>query len=156
MGGYIHKSHNKSMLLYHLVCTVKYRRNVLTDEVKTTLVNTCMNIQDKYDDMKFIEIGTDQNHVHMLIQTTPSYSLSQTIRVIKSTTSRMIFKLNPEVKKQLWGGEFWSDGYWVVTVSKHGSETTIKEYVKNQGKNKYEQLYFCDESLSSPDSLATG
>ena len=98
MGGYIHKSHNKSMLLYHLVCTVKYRRNVLTDEVKTTLVNICMNIQDKYDD---IEIGTNQNHVHMLIQTTPSYSLSQTIRVIKITTSRMIFKLNSEVKKQL-------------------------------------------------------
>ena len=156
MGNHIHKSHNKSMLLYHLVCTVKYRRNVLTEDVKSTLVNVCMDLQERYVDMKFIEIGTDENHVHMLIQTTPTYSLSQTIRTIKSTTARMIFKLNPEVKKQLWGGEFWSDGYWVVTVSKYGSETTIKENVKNQGKNKYVQLYFSDETLLSPDSLATG
>ena len=154
MSRYVHKSHNKSMLLYHLVISVKYRRNVLTDEVRTTLVNVCMDLQERYPDMTFIEIGTDENHVHMLIQTTPSYSISQTIRTIKSTTARMIFKLNPEVKQKLWGGEFWSDGYWIVTVSKHGSENIVKEYVKNQGKGKYEQLYFDYETLSSSDSLA--
>jgi REP element-mobilizing transposase RayT len=39
----------------------------------------------------------------------------------------------PEVKKQLWGGEFWSSGYYISTVGAHGSEETIKQYVKNQG-----------------------
>ena len=154
MSRYIHKSHNKSMLLYHLVISVKYRRNVLTEEVRTTLVNICMDLQERYPDMTFIEIGTDENHVHMLLQTTPSYSISQTIRTIKSYTARMIFKLNPEVKQKLWGGEFWSDGYWIVTVSRHGSESVVKEYVKNQGKGKYEQLYFDYETLSSSVSLA--
>ena len=156
MGRYVHKSHNKSMLLYHLVCSVKYRKNVLTDEVTATLVNVCMDLQERYSDMTFIEIGTDENHVHMLIQTTPNYAISQTVRTIKSTTARMIFKLNPEVKKKLWGGEFWSDGYWIESVGKHGSESVIREYVKNQGKDKYEQLYFSDEPLSSPDNLVAG
>lgn len=59
----------------------------------------------------------------------------------------MIFKMNPEVKTKLWGGEFWSDGYWIVTVGKNGSEDVIREYVKNQGKDKYDLLYKRDENF---------
>ena len=146
MGEYISKSHNKSLLLYHVVISVKYRRSVLTSDVVDTLVNTCMDLQEKTD-ITFIEIGADGNHIHLLIQTTPSYSLAQYIRNIKSNTARMIFKYNPEVKKKLWGGEFWSDGYWVSTVSKHGTENTIREYVKNQGHNKYDLLYKRDGNI---------
>ena len=145
MGEYISKSHNKSLLLYHVVLSVKYRRSVLTNEVVDTLVNTCMDLQERTD-ITFIEIGADGNHIHLLIQTTPSYSIAQYIRSIKSNTARMIFKFNPEVKKKLWGGEFWSDGYWVSTVSKHSTETVIREYVKNQGSNKYDLLFKRDES----------
>ena len=145
MGEYISKSHNKSLLLYHVVLSVKYRRSVLTNEVVDTLVNTCMDIQERTD-ITFIEIGADGNHIHLLIQTTPSYSLTQYIRNIKSNTARMIFKYNPEVKTKLWGGEFWSDGYWVTTVSKHGTETVIREYVKNQGGNKYDLLFKSDDN----------
>jgi len=146
MGEYISKSHNKSMLLYHLVCTVKYRRDVLTKEVTDTLINVCMEISET-SDIEFIEIGTDVNHVHFLMQTTPSYSIAQYVKLIKGKTGNMIFKINPEIKKKLWGGEFWSDGYFIVTVSKHGSEASIKEYVKNQGKNKYDLLYKRDEHI---------
>jgi len=146
MGEYISKSHNKSLLLYHVVISVKYRRSVLTSDVVDTLVNTCMDLQEKTD-ITFIEIGADGNHIHLLIQTTPSYSLAQYIRNIKSNTARMIFKYNPEVKKKLWGGEFWSDGYWVSTVSKHGTETVIREYVKNQGRSKYDLLYKRDANI---------
>ena len=146
MGKYISKSHNKSMLLYHLVCTVKYRRDVLTEAVTNTLVNVCMEIAET-SDIEFIEIGTDINHVHFLIQTTPSYSIAQYVKLIKGRTANKIFKINPEVKKQLWGGEFWSDGYWIVTVSKYGSENVIREYVKNQGKGKYNLLYKRDENF---------
>ena len=145
MGEYISKSHNKSLLLYHVVLSVKYRRSVLTNEVVDTLVNTCMDLQERTD-ITFIEIGADGNHIHLLIQTTPSYSIAQYIRNIKSKTARMIFKFNPEVKKKLWGGEFWSDGYWVSTVSKQSTETVIREYVKNQGSNKYDLLFKRDES----------
>jgi len=134
------KSHNKTTLLYHLVCSIKYRRNVLTDNVKDTIVNVCMEISEKYE-IEFIEIGTDLNHVHYLIQAGPKYSPTQIVTIIKSITARMVFKVNPEVKKQLWGGEFWSDGYWMVTVSKHVTEDIIREYVKKQGMNKYDLLH---------------
>lgn len=129
------------MLLYHLVCTIKYRKNLLTEEVKDTLVNACIDIEERYKEVNFIEIGIDENHVHMLLQITPRYSVSQVVRIIKSITAKKIFKINPEVKKKLWGGEFWSDGYWIVTIGKHGSEKAVREYVKNQGNNKYKQLY---------------
>ena len=103
MGKYISKSHNKTMLLYHLVCTVKYRREVLTEAVTNTLVNVCMELEEK-SDIEFLEIGTDVNHVHFLIQTTPSYSVSQYVKLIKGRTANIIFKMNPEVKTKLWKG----------------------------------------------------
>ena len=140
MSRPISKSHNKSTLVYHLVCTVKYRRDLLTDEVATTLTNVCLDIEDKYE-IRFIEIGTDLNHVHYLIQSVPKMSPTQIVTTIKSLTARMIFKINPEVKKQLWRGEFWSEGYWVVTVSQHSSESAIRDYVSKQGNDKYELLH---------------
>ena len=102
---------------------------------------------EEKSDIEFLEIGTDVNHVHFLIQTTPSYSVSQYVKLIKGRTANIIFKMNPEVKTKLWKGEFWSDGYWIVTVSKHGSEDVIREYVKNQGKDKYDLLYKSDENF---------
>jgi REP element-mobilizing transposase RayT len=60
--------------------------------------------------------------------------------MIKSVTARQIFRRCPHVKKQLWGGEFWTDGYFVSTVGKHGNESMIGKYVKNQGK-KYQILH---------------
>lgn len=132
----MHKSHNVTILVYHLVCAVKYRRSVLTDEIKDTIVNVCMEIQEKYG-YEFIEIGTDMNHIHYLIQAPPTNSPTQIVTTIKSLTARRIFKYNPEVKKKLWGGEFWSDGYWMVTVSQNRTEESVRDYVKNQGYDKY-------------------
>ena len=66
----------------------------------------------------------------------PKYSPTKIVTAIKSLTAREIFKKHPEVKKELWGGEFWSDGYLVNTVSKFGDEETISNYVKEQGKAK--------------------
>lgn len=138
------QSHNKTVLMYHLVCAVKYRRNVLSETVIDTIVNVCMEITDKYG-IEFIEIGTDKNHIHYLIQTPPKYSPTQIVTMIKSMTSRMVFKINPEVKKKLWGGEFWSDGYWMVTVSQNGTEKVIIECVKNQGGEQYKIAHKKDD-----------
>jgi len=89
-------------------------------------------MEDRYE-IKFIEIGADQNHIHYLFQTTPQTQISQLVRTLKSLTAKMVFQINPEVKKKLWGGEFWSDGYWIVTVSQHATESAIKDYVSKQG-----------------------
>ena len=133
--------------MYHLVCAVKYRRGVLTETVTDTIVNVCMEITEKYG-IEFIEIGTDVNHIHYLIQTLPKYSPTQIVTMIKSLTARIIFKVNPEVKQKLWGGEFWSDGYWMVTVSQNKTEEVIKEYVQQQGNGKYVTAHKKDDTKS--------
>ena len=132
MSRYVHKSHNVSVLLYHVVCPAKYRRVVFTPPVDQCLKEVCIEISKRYE-MTFVEIGTDQDHVHFLVQSVPMYSPKEIVQVIKSITAREIFRQCPEVKEKLWGGEFWSDGYFVSTVGQHGNEESIKRYIKLQG-----------------------
>jgi putative transposase len=132
---YIHKSHNVSVLLYHLVCAAKYRKVVFNERVDKILEETCLEISKRYE-IIFLEIGTDQDHVHFLIQSVPMYSPKKVVQVVKSITAREVFRLVPEVKRQLWGGEFWGKGYFINTVGQHGNEKSIANYVKNQGKEK--------------------
>ena len=103
------------------------------------LKEVCLEIEKRYE-VKFLEIGTDRDHVHFLVQSVPGYSVTKVVRIVKSVTAREIFKNCPEVKKKLWGGEFWTDGYFASTVGKHGDETTISKYVKNQGQ-EYQQVH---------------
>ena len=141
MSKLVRKSHNISVLLYHYVCPVKYRRVVFDKKVDETLKEICLEIAKRYQ-IEFIEIGTDKDHVHFLIQLVPTYSAKKIIQMVKSLTAREIFRRVPEVKKKLWGGEFWSDGYYVSTVGRKGSEETIQKYVKEQGKEEeYDQLH---------------
>lgn len=121
MSEYIHKSHNVSVLLYPLVFPAKYRRAVFDIDVDKALKEVCLEIEKRYD-VKFLEIGTDKDHVHFLVQSVPTYSVTKLVKMIRSLTAREIFQRCPEVKKQLWGGEFWSDGYFASTVGKHGDE----------------------------------
>ena len=141
MSEYVHKSHNVSVLLYHIVCPAKYRRVVISDSVDKTIKETCEEISKRYE-IKFLEIGTEKDHVHFLVQSVPSYSPTKIVTTIKGIVSRRVFEEHPEVKKQLWGGEFWSDGYFVSTVSKYGNEEVITNYVRLQGTEKeYKQIY---------------
>ena len=139
MGEYIHKSHNVTVLLYHLVFPAKYRRAVIDETVEEVLKQVCLEIGKRYQ-INILEIGTDEDHVHFLVQSVPTYSVTKIVRVIKSITAREIFKRCPQVKEQLWGGEFWSDGYFASTVGKHGDEKMIGDYVMKQSK-KYKILH---------------
>ena len=132
MSEYIHKSHNVSVLIYHLVFPAKYRRVVFDEGVDEVLQEVCLEIEKRYQ-LKFLETGTDKDHIHILVQSVPTYSVTKLVTMIKSLTAREIFKRCPEVKKKLWGGEFWTDGYVASTVGKHGNENTIGNYVKKQG-----------------------
>ena len=135
------KSHNISILIYHYVCPAKYRRVVFNTEVEEVLREVCLEIEKRYE-IKFIEIGTDKDHVHFLIQSVPMYSAKKIIQTVKSLTAREILRRVPEVKKQLWGGEFWTDGYYVSTVGQKGSEETIRKYVQEQGKEEeYKRIH---------------
>ena len=133
MSEYIHKKHNVTVLLYHIVCPSKYRRMVFSKKVEDALRDVCIEIEKRYE-IKFLEIGADEDHVHFLVQSVPTKSVSEVVRVIKSITGREIFRRCPEVKKQLWGGEFWTSGYFASSVGKHGNEEMIMKYVSGQGK----------------------
>jgi len=139
MSDYIHKSHNVTVLIYHLVLPAKYRRVVFDEDVDNVLKEVCLDIEKRYQ-IKFLEIGSDKDHIHFLLQSVPTYSVTKIVTILKSITAREVFKRCPQVKKKLWGGEFWTDGYFVNTVGKHGNENTVGDYVKNQGK-KYHKLY---------------
>ena len=110
MSEYIHKRHHVTVLLYHIVLPAKYRRVVFDNAVDIELKQICLAISERYQ-VKFLEIGTDKDHVHFLVQSVPTYSVTRLIMLIKSLTAREIFRRCPQVKKQLWGGEFWTDGY---------------------------------------------
>ena len=114
---------------------------MIDKEVDQVLKEVCLEIADRYQ-IEFLEIGTDKDHVHFLVQSVPTYSPTKIITTIKSLTAREVFARVPSVKKQLWGGEFWTDGYYVGTVGQHATEEVIKEYVKQQGREEeYEQLH---------------
>jgi len=142
MSKIIHKEHNVSILMYHIVCPAKYRRAVINEEVDKKLREICLGIESRYE-INFLEIGTEKDHVHFLVQSVPVYSVEQIVRIIKSITARRVFEGIPEVKKQLWGGEFWTRGYYVGTVGEHGDERVIQEYVRKQGRKpeEYEKIY---------------
>ena len=135
----VHSPHNVSVLMYHFVFPTKYRRVVIDDHVDEVIKDTCIEIEKRYP-MRFLEIGTDKDHIHLLIQSVPKYSPTQIVQIVKSLTAKEVFAQCPQVKKKLWGGEFWSDGFYVATVSEHGNERVIANYVKNQG-NEYNKIY---------------
>jgi REP element-mobilizing transposase RayT len=120
---------------------------VFDEVVDGVIKDVCLDIEKRYQ-LKFMEIGTDKDHVHFLVQSVPTYSVTKIVTMLKSLTAREVFKRCPVVKKSLWGGEFWSDGYFATTVGKHGNENTISEYVKKQG-NKYHKLGGGPQNLDS-------
>lgn len=126
---------SKTLLLYHVVVPIKYRRTVITDAIGESMKGICMEISDRYE-MNFLEIGYDNDHVHFLLQSIPKYSVSEIVMKLKSITAKQLFSAYPEIKNQLWGGSFWTSGFYANTVGLYGSKEVISKYVSNQGKDK--------------------
>ena len=133
--------------MYHIVCPAKYRKAILTEPVDLSLKQICLEIAKRYE-IHFLEIGTDADHVHFLVQSVPTLPPQRIVQIIKSITAREIFKKHPEVKQDLWGGEFWTKGYFANTVSRSNSENAVRQYVKSQGKEKeYMELLKAQHTL---------
>jgi len=146
MVNHIYKRHTKSLLIFHIVCPVKYRRNVFTEEISQTLKSVCLELGIRYE-YTFLEIGIDENHVHFLVQVVPNTLISAMVNTIKSITARLIFEKHPEVKTFLWKRKFWTDGYYINTVGQYGNLNMITNYVKNQGIKEYTQIHQEDLTL---------
>ena len=137
MSEQIYKKHNGSVLLYHPVCPTRISKSRKSRRMGTRNSKKYAKKSVCAPRIEFLEIGTDSDDVHFFVQSVPLDSPPRLVRTIKSITAKEIFRQMPEVKKQLWGGEFWSDGDDISTVGAHNSEEAVKQYVKNQGGGEH-------------------
>jgi len=118
---------------YHIVFPVKYRKVLLDERIKVAILEIAKEIESRYE-INFENIGTDGDHIHLLCSFHPKYTGSYIVGMFKSITARELFRRFPELRKSLWGGELWSDGYYLATVSEKGNWQVVSQYVENQGK----------------------
>ena len=142
MSDHIHKRHNKSLLLYHLVCPIKYRRSILSDLVEVSLVEVCINIEKRFE-IKFLEIGS--RIMFIFYYKVFMLSVKKIVQTIKSITAKELFRRS---KQQLWGGQFWSSGYYVNTVGQYANEEVIQNYISTQGNDRKEYKSYHKSQLS--------
>ena len=112
---------------------MKYRKSLLDERVKVKIKETVEGFKERYA-IEISEIGFDRNHIHVLCRFLPKYSGGEVVRLIKSITAQNIFREIPGIKKKLWGGEFWTDGYYIATISGIGNKEVIVNYIRNQGR----------------------
>ena len=130
MKKYYHGAHTTHRNMYHLVWLPKYRKKVLHGRVKEKLeemFQTCADVNGW--EIQALNIQID--HVHMVIQIPPSIAVCKVVQLFKGASSNVIREEMPEVKKYLWGKDFWADGYFSETFGQC-SEETILNYVRNQ------------------------
>jgi len=128
-------AHCTYRIRYHMVMCVKYRKKMLLEKSRIEFLREIMQGLALRYYFKFEAIGIDEDHFHVVVGAAPKYSPSQVMGTIKSWSARLIFKQYPYIKRELWGGEFWSDGGHIDTVSEYGGLDRIKKYVKEQGRD---------------------
>jgi putative transposase len=127
--------HNAYQIHYHFVFPVKYREKIFQQKDREqTLVQICGEIEKRYE-YEFEQIGLDGNHVHYLLSAAPKYAPSEIARVVKSLTAWEMLTRHPDLREELWGGELWTDGFFVATVGEGGNVNVIREYVRKQGQH---------------------
>lgn len=146
MSLYIHKSHNVSVLIYHLVCVAKFRQAIFNKTVDEQIKTICIEISKRYE-IHFLEIGADKDHMHFLIQSIPMYQPTKIARTVKSITARKTLERMPEVREALWGGEFWTDGYFINTVGRNNTEMAVKQYIQHQGSKPNDYIVIHKDQL---------
>ena len=120
---------------YHIVFPVKYRKALLDFEVQEIIKQTALGISERYA-IEMEAIGCDKDHIHLLCGAHPKLAPGRIVQIFKSITAREIYRRKPALKKELWGGEFWTDGYYVATVGERGDWDTVEKYVQSHGKPK--------------------
>jgi len=114
---------------YHIVWAPKYRKWVLKGTIRERVEELFREIADNYD-FEIEEMEVAKNHVHVFLSFPPKYSIARVVGILKSISAGEIFEEFPKVKKELWGGEFWEDGYFARTVGDRITSDEIKKYIK--------------------------
>lgn len=130
--------HNAYQIHYHIVTPVKYRKGIFGHaDREQTLQEICKGIEERYN-IEFEQVGIDTDHVHYLVSAAPKFSPSQIVQIVKSITARELFRRHPDLREELWGGELWTDGFFVATVGEGGNRDVIRAYVEKQGKQPHD------------------
>ena len=142
---------------YHIVFPVKYRKALLDSEVTEIIKETSEGIAERYS-IEMEAIGCDSAHIHLLCGAHPKIAPGRIVQIFKSVTAREVFRRRPSVKKELWGGEFWSDGYYVATVGERAKWDIVESYVQKQGqpKTSLRQLKLFEQAKPDTLQLAAG
>ena len=126
-------SHCVYQIRYHMVFCIKYRRKLLAMEERCEYLKQIFHeIGERYW-FEMEEMGTDGDHVHLFIGAAPKYAPSRVMQIVKSISAREMFKRFPELRRQLWGGEFWSDGGYIGTVGDGVNTEIVRRYIQEQG-----------------------
>lgn len=116
---------------YHIVWCVKYRHKIITPIIERSLIRILQKIADD-NNFSIIEVNTDLDHIHLLIDCSPQHYIPDIIKTLKGVSARLLMKEYGDVlKKKLWGGHLWNPSYFIATVSEN-TEEQIKNYIKNQ------------------------
>jgi len=131
--GYQTTNRAKHNLKIHLILVCKYRKKLLMNGIETDVKNIIKDIENN-SDFDIIEMETDKDHIHLMIQYIPRISVSAIVNRIKSATTKRIWNLHQDyLQKHFWREKtFWTDGYFVCSVGEASPET-IQNYIKNQG-----------------------
>ena len=113
---------------YHLVWAPKYRKWILRGDIKERVKSVFEEIARNHE-FAIDTLEMDKDHVHIFLSFPPRYSISRVVGMLKSISAKVIFKEHPEVKEELWGGEFWEDGYFVRTVGDKVTAEVIRKYI---------------------------
>ncbi len=115
---------------YHIVWCVKYRKNLLVNNISKRLKEIITD-QSFAHGFNIIEMETDLDHIHMLIECSPQHYIPNILKALKGNSARFLFKEFPQLKNSLWGGHLWNPSYFVCTVSDR-TEEQIKKYIHDQ------------------------
>ncbi len=118
-------------LKYHLVWIPKYRKQILAGELAQYTKEVLQRIADEYGFwVDTMEVMGD--HVHVLLEASPRYSPARVVQIMKSISAREVFQRFPQLRKQLWAGELWGDGYFVRSVGDQVTSEVIRRYIEYQ------------------------
>ena len=140
MTELVRSSHKVFKIKYHVAFCIKYRKDLFLEEkYVSTVKEICKDIENRFH-LLSETMGFDEDHVHFLVEClTTTYSPAKIFQIVKSISARELFKRHPEIKKELYHGEFWSDGGYVGTVGEGTNADVIRSYIKKQGR-KGDQL----------------
>jgi len=124
---------------YHIVWGVKYCKHLLNNSMKLFLVELTQRICESYD-YHFLCIGIAPNHVHLFAGAPPKIAPAKLAQTIRSITARELFKEFPQLKRSLYGGELWKDGYYVGTIGEGQTEAKIRGYIERQSKHTADEM----------------